>query len=144
MAGRGRAPKDPNTRRNAHEPIRGEWRVSESEGWQHGEKPPPPDGLMPASVTAWETWLSAWFAAHWTRDDLPALRQLIRLYDQVERGEFQRSAELRLSMDTYGITPKGQQDRRWVRPKPDEVPSSQPQQRRASADHYAHLRVVNE
>ena len=63
---------------------------------------------------------------------------------QVERGEFQRAAELRLSMDTYGITPKGQQDRRWARPDDPEVPSSQPQQQPAGAGLYAHLKVVND
>lgn len=144
MPGRGRPPKAPNKRRNAHVPIRGEWRSSESSGWQHGETPTAPDGLMPASIEAWNVWLAAWFAAHWTPDDLPGLRQLIRLYDQVERGEFQRAAELRLQMDTYGITPKGQQDRRWTRPQTDEVPSSQPPQRPDGASPYAHLRVVNE
>jgi hypothetical protein len=71
---------------------------------------------MPATVDAWDTWMGAWFASHWTPDDLPGLRTLIRVYDQVERGEFQRAGELRLQMDTYGITPKGQQDRRWARP----------------------------
>jgi hypothetical protein len=100
---------------------------------------------MPASIAAWQTWFSAWFAAHWTPDDLPGLRQLIRLYDQVERSEFQRSGELRLQMDTYGITPKGQQDRRWVRPEreEEEAPSS-PQRRAASAGRYDHLKVVND
>lgn len=64
--------------------------------------------------------MESWFAAHWTPSDLPGLRQLIRIYDQVERGEFQRANELRLQMDTYGITPKGQQDRRWAPPKSQE------------------------
>jgi hypothetical protein len=63
--------------------------------------------------------MAAWFAAHWTPADLPALRQLVRLYDEVERNEFQRAGELRLQMDTYGITPKGQQDRRWAPPAAD-------------------------
>jgi len=101
---------------------------------------------MPASVDAWNTWLKAWWAAHWSPDDLPALRQLIRLYDQFERGEFQRAGELRMGMDNYGISPKGQQDRRWIRPEPEEAaPSSPPRgKRRAAADQYAHLRVVNE
>jgi hypothetical protein len=61
--------------------------------------------------------MGSWFASHWGPEDLPALRQLIRLYDQVERGEFQRHGELRIAMDTFGITPKGQQDRRWQPPK---------------------------
>jgi hypothetical protein len=110
------APKLPGERRRANAPERGEWTATERAGWQHGDVPEPPDGLMPASVDAWRVWLAAWFAAHWTPDDLPGLRQLIRIYDQVERGEFQRANELRLQMDTYGITPKGQQDRRWARP----------------------------
>lgn len=79
---------------------------------------------MPASVEAWETWMGAWFAAHWTPEDLPGLRQVIRLYDQVERGEFQRANELRLQMDTYGITPKGQQDRRWEPPSQEKPAAS--------------------
>lgn len=72
---------------------------------------------MPATLDAWATWFGAWFAAHWSPVDVPGLRQIIRLYDQVERGEFQRANELRLQMDTYGITPKGQQDRRWAKPE---------------------------
>lgn len=113
------APKPPGARRRANTPERGEWRAAEGVGWQHGEMPAPPDGLMPASVVAWETWFAAWFAAHWTPDDLPGLRQLVVIYDQVQRGEHQRSGECRLWMDTYGISPKGQQDRRWARPVED-------------------------
>lgn len=64
--------------------------------------------------------MAAWFASHWTPDDLPGLEVLIVLYDQVRRGEYQRVNELRLQMDTYGITPKGQQDRRWAHPTSDE------------------------
>lgn len=143
MAGAGRRPKPPDQRRNRAKPRRGEWTASASEGWQHGDIPETPEGLMPASVTAWDTWMRAWWAAHWTPDDLPALRQLIRLYDQVERGEFQRAGEVRLSMDTYGITPKGQQDRRWVRAE-EEKPSQSQRQRAQSADPYGHLRVVND
>ena len=82
--------------------------------------------------------MASWFAAHWTPSDLPGLRQVIRLYDQVERGEFQRSSELRLQMDTYGITPKGQQDRRWLPPKEDDQPAA----KRKSP--LARLRVVGE
>jgi hypothetical protein len=139
MAGRGPAPKPKRTRRTA--PERGEWQSSGT-SWQHGDIPAAPDGLMPASYEAWRVWFSAWFAAHWTPDDIPALRQLVRLYDQVERGEYQRATELRLSMDTYGITPKGQQDRRWMRPQ-EEAKQSSPQPR-AAGDLYAHLRVVND
>jgi len=94
---------------------------------------------MAASVVAWETWFGAWFAAFWLLADVPGLRQLVRLYDQVERGEFARSAELRQLMDTYGVTPKGQQDRRWkppVEPAADAVGAG-------SDGRYGHLRQVN-
>lgn len=95
---------------------------------------------MPASQNAWTVWFGAWFASHWSSDDLPSIRQMIRLYDQVERGEFQRASELRLWLDTLGVSPKGQQDRRWAPPKPDEAERSaisEPAQSR-----YGHLRAV--
>lgn len=138
MAGRGPAPK--RTRRRDITPGRGDWKPTPGIGWQHGPMPPEPDGLMEASRVAWVTWMSSWVAAHWTPTDLPGLRQLVRIYDQVERGEFQRATELRLGMDTYGLTPKGQQDRRWVAPEEEtlEPAGDRP------ASRYGHLLVVNE
>jgi hypothetical protein len=114
MAGRGPAPKPPEQRRRSNTPARNEWRAAGGEGWQHGEVPKPPAKLTKGARDAWEIWFGAWFAWFWEPEDLPGLRQLVRLYDQVERGEFQRHSELRLAMDSYGITPKGQQDRRWM------------------------------
>ena len=137
MSGRGPAPKV--QRQNASDvPIRGEWQASPGVGWQFGPIPTCPGALLVASKTAWHTWFGAWFASHWTPDDIPGLRQIVRLYDQVERGEFQRASELRLQMDTYGITPKGQQDRRWAAPKADDVPVSGTK----PASRYEGLRVV--
>lgn len=142
MAGTGPPPND--TRRRANEPERGEWRATPGIGWQHGEPPPPPTKLVKASRAAWSIWMGAWFAAHWTPEDLPGLRQVIRLYDQVERGEYVRAGELRLQMDNYGITHKGQQDRRWVppwmHPKPadGEPPAPDP-----APNRFKHLKVVN-
>ena len=139
MAGRGPAPK--LERQNKYEtPVRGEWQPTAGTGWQHGDLPPCPTGLLRASREAWDVWMRSWFAAHWTPDDLPGLRVVIRQYDQVERGEFQRSAELRLAMDTYGITPKGQQDRRWTPPKAEAAPTPEP----APGKLYGHLRAVGE
>jgi hypothetical protein len=83
--------------------------------------------------------MGAWFAAHWLPVDLPGLRLVINLYDQVQRGEYVRSGELRIHMDGYGITPKGQQDRRWTPPKPDEAPAPAEQ---PAASPYAHLKAV--
>jgi hypothetical protein len=140
VAGRGRAPKADRVNKS-DVPIRGEVVSKDAVGWQHGDVPAPPDGLMPASLEAWSTWMRAWFAAHWSPDDVPGLRQVVRLYDQVERGEFQRASELRLQMDTFGITPKGQQDRRWSRPKPqsESVASGITH---AATGTYGHLRAV--
>lgn len=86
--------------------------------------------------------MSSWIAAHWTETDLPGLRQVIRLYDQVERGEFVRATELRLAMDTYGITPKGQQDRRWSPPKAEADPAAISDA--PGGKLYGHLRAVGE
>lgn len=138
MAGRGPLPKPEDQRRRAN-PQTHEWKYAPGDGWQHGPAPKPPSSLTKAAKDAWSTWLSAWFAAFWTPDDVPALRQIVRLYDQVERGEFQRAGELRLQMDTYGITPKGQQDRRWRPPVSDIVEDAAPV---SASDRRARLKVV--
>lgn len=137
MAGRGPAPKE--HRRNASDvPIRGEWQPTPGVGWQHGDIPAPPPKMLKPSRDTWDTWMRSWFAAHWTPDDLPGLRVVIRLWDQVERGEYVRASELRLQMDTYGITPKGQQDRRWRRPEGE----SEQQATTPPENPYKHLKVV--
>ena len=138
MPGRGPAPKA-NRRNKADKPIRGEWQATPGYGWQHGPTPEPPDGLVIASREAWAIWMQSWFASHWTPSDLPGLRKVIQLYDATERGELHRSAELRMSMDNYGITPKGQQDRRWSPPKDEDKPVDS---RHSDPDPYGHLRVV--
>lgn len=144
MAGRGPAPKDPSERHNPRSKPVHEWKMTPGRGWQHGEIPAPPPRLTKAAREAWDIWFRAWFAAHWTPEDVPGLRQVIRLYDQVERGEFQRASELRLAMDTWGITPKGQQDRRWKRPDDaPEVEAPKPAGKRRSSA-YGHLRAVND
>lgn len=130
-------------RNKSDKPIRGDWKPAPGVGWQHGTPrkriPNPPDGLVKTSREAWNTWMRAWFAAFWTPADLPALSQIIKLFDAVERGELQRASELRLQMDTYGITPKGQQDRRWAPPKVEEPAAKQPKR---SAGRYGHLKAI--
>jgi hypothetical protein len=143
MAGRGPAPKPAAERRRTNAPARGEWQPTPGVGWQHGEIPRPPARMTLSARNAWVTWMQAWFAAHWSPDDLPVLRQVIRLYDAVERGQATGSerTELRQLMDSYGITPKGQQDRRWAPPAPaeaDQAPAAKP------PSHYGHLKVVNQ
>jgi hypothetical protein len=141
MAGRGPAPKPAESRANREEPIRGEWTSHPDHGWQHGDHPKVPAGLLKRSRDTWAVWMAAWYAAHWSPDDLPGLEIVIRLYDQVQRGEFQRATELRLAMDTYGITPKGQQDRRWAPPKPVDTPAAEPEPGQP-AGQYGRLRAL--
>ncbi len=143
MAGRGPAPKDPLERRRENAPARGEWTNAPGIGWQHGKIPPSPAGLMPSSRKAWRSWMrSSWVASFWTPEDLPALHQLIQLFDLIERGVTPASArgELRIQMDTFGLTPKGRQDRRWLPPLEEaEAPG-----RASRSGRYDHLRVVSE
>ena len=139
----GPAPNPSRRRRN--KPARGEVRAIDASGWQHGEIPEPPDGLVKESREAWTLWFGAWYAAHWRPADVPVLRQVIRLYDEVERGMTKKSqdrAQLHVWLRAYGITPDGQLANRWAAPKVEER-TSQSQQPNV-ADHYAHLKVVGE
>jgi hypothetical protein len=43
-------------------------------------------------------------------------------------------------MDNYGVTPKGQQDRRWTRPEPEKPAAETPAAE--TSGHYGHLRVA--
>jgi hypothetical protein len=135
----GPAPKLPAERRRRNKPASGEWKPTTGIGWQHGPIPPHPDGLMPASIVAWQTWFTSWFASHWTPADLPGLRGVIQLYDACERHDLTRAAERRMSMDGYGITPAGQQKLHWQAPKAEDAPK---QEEQANAGPYAHLRAV--
>lgn len=135
----GPPPKPDGQRIRRHKPAFG-WVPTTSVGWQHGETPKLPPKLTAAARDAWDAWMGAWFAAHWLPEDLPALRQLIRLYDQVERGEFQRHAEMRIAMDTLGISHRGQMQLRWQAPvavEPEETPVDVP-----SGSRYEHLKSV--
>jgi hypothetical protein len=136
MAGSGRIPKEHLQRkRDEKRRRRGDWQPTAGIGWQHGDIPEPPDGLLAESIDAWQTWMRSWAAAHWTPGDVPSLRVAVLLYDACRRGKLQRAAELRLWLDTLGISPKGQQDRRWQPPAPARPAPP-------SDDAYAHLRVL--
>lgn len=154
------APKLPGQRRRRNTPERGEWQPTEAEGWQHGEIPEPPDGLLAVSEEVWKTWFGAWFAAHWTPENVPGLRIVIALYDERERYRLDPtlismkangdeivsqkrdpSAELRYWMAEYGISPKGQQDRRWMRAEKDRDDRRE-RTKLARRRPYGHLAVV--
>jgi hypothetical protein len=133
MAGNGPAPKLPGDRRGRRPLARGEWKTSALGGWPHGPIPAAPEGLLPTSVAAWQAWFTSWWAAHWGPWDVPGLRCVVHLYDAIDRGDFARAGEYRLWADTYGITPKGRGDRRWL-PPVVEAPEA------TTADRYRHLR----
>lgn len=136
MAGRGPAPK--LDRRNKSDvPQRGEWQAAAGVGWQHGEIPACPARGSAARAT-WAAWMGSWFAAHWAPEDLPGLRLVIRLWEKADAGRASGSerSELRQLMDSYGITPKGQQDRRWRAPERAEAAAPAPSP-------YARLQVVS-
>lgn len=141
MPGNGPAPKAKAGRRRRNVPALGEWQPTVGVGWQHGPVPDPPDGLVEASRDAWSTWMGAWFAAHWLPADLPGLRLVIVQFDAVQRGQPKANditALVRL-MDTYGITPAGQQSRRWEAPAEDPAPTVETP---TKAGRYGHLRSV--
>jgi hypothetical protein len=145
MAGRGQPPKPTAQRRRRNAPLRGDWHAAPGIGWQHGPVPSPPARLLKASREAWVTWFGAWYAAHWRPEDLPALRQLVRLFDQVERApaKAELTTQLRYAEETWGITPKGQQDRHWLPPE-NEAPGDSPpaEGETAAASRYGHLRSI--
>jgi hypothetical protein len=137
MPGRGRVPKPSGARHGHHSLTRGEWQPAPATGWQHGAIPRPPTGLLPSSRDAWNAWFGAWWAAHWSPDDVPGIRIVVRLFDEVERGNYQRAGEWRQWADTYGITPKGAMERRWLpaaaRPNETEPPPAR----------YGHIHALN-
>jgi hypothetical protein len=141
MAGRGPAPDPRRVRRG--KPARGDWQPSPDGGWQH-PIPEPPAGLTDHSTEVWSGWFKAWWAANWTQDDVPQLRLVIRVYDRVMRGDIRRLGELRQLMDSFGITPKGQMDRRWQRPAPPTPPSWLERNAMRRSGRYDHLRYPGE
>jgi hypothetical protein len=135
MAGRG--PEPSHRRLRTPEPERGDWTPTPGVGWQHDAVPPCPVRGAAAAAT-WSGWMGSWFAAHWSPEDLPNLRLLIKLWTKADSGKVTGAerSEYRQLADSYGVTPKGQQDRRWKRPEiaattPDAMPSP-----------YAELRAV--
>lgn len=118
----GRKPKDPDKRVNRVE-LKHPWEFAPADGWQHGEIPAPPDGMLASSIEAWTQWFSAWWAAFWTPADVPALREVLKDFDQVARGA-KDLVKVLPSMDNFGITPKGRTDRRW-QPKKKQEPEQQ-------------------
>jgi hypothetical protein len=110
MAGRGPAPKDPSQRRRANAPARGEW----------VDLPPLKEPVLPElpvtggaqwhpeTVEMWTAWRADPVSAQWSEADVAYALQTIRLMDAGAPPN-----ELRLRMDSLGLTPKGKRDLRW-------------------------------
>lgn len=126
-------------RRRRNKPASGEWKPAPGSGWQHGDIPPAPDGLLAASRATWDAWFRGWWAANWSPDYLTQIRKAIQLYDATERGDFKAITELRQWMDGIGVTFKGQQMLHWQPPKADEAPATA---EAPNAGRFAHLRAV--
>ena len=121
----GRPPKDPSQKVTRHA-MKYPWTESGTQGWRW-EKPKPPTGLSKEARDAWDAWFTAWWAVHYELEDVPALRNLIRLFDQVSRRPDDRGlqSELHRQMNTWGLTTKGRTDNRWLAPKVEEEPKSE-------------------
>lgn len=133
-------PPPNENRRRRNKPAAGEWKPAPGRGWQHGDIPGAPDGLLAASRVTWETWFKGWWAANWTADYLPQIRKTIQLYDATERGDFKAISELRQWMDGIGVTFKGQQMLRWQPPKDEDA--QKPEAPQQPGGRFAHLRAV--
>jgi len=88
--------------------------------------------------------MGSWAASHWTPGDVPALRVLVRLHDEVERGEYRYAGELRLWMDNLGLSPKGLQDRRWLEPVGAPASVVAPSTPAELDPRFARLRIIDE
>ena len=115
----GRPSKPPDQRIN-HHPLKHPWKPAPDAPWA-GEIPDPPEHLLPASNAAWFGWFRSWFSGHWTEADIPQLRQIIGLFDKVERGNEGRGdrTELRNLFKAFGLSPEGRKSLCWEEPKPD-------------------------
>ena len=112
---RGVKPLAPGAAKRPEQQVHG-WTPATSTGWQHGDIPEPPDGLMPASLAMWNDWFTAWYASFWQPDAAGMIRQIIAMYDQMERGDLAIVTKMTPLLHAYGITPKGRQDLRWAPP----------------------------
>lgn len=115
MAGRGPAPKAEAQRRNFTKPKRGEWVDLPAE---NTAKPPvmpraPRGGWATGTRSAWRAWWCDPASLMWSPADRSALEQLATLHHDLERGKISLAGEVRLRMDSLGLTQKGKRDFRW-------------------------------
>jgi len=106
----GFAPKEPDQRRNRHEPKRGEWVDIPRIGTT--DVPPCPRD-NPETVRAWAAWWADPASSQWTQSDVDAVHDLARLHSEFSDGKLSYAGEIRLRSDGLGLTQKGKRDLRW-------------------------------
>lgn len=118
MAGNGPAPKDPAQRRRRNAPERGDWVTLKP--LEHPVLDPLPvlDGedLWSARTSeTWEAWRNDPVTATWSPADRAYAMDTILIHQMVygPEGDVARANELRLRMDSLGLTPKGKRDLRY-------------------------------
>lgn len=114
MAGRGPAPKSIATRRNHHEPQRGDWR--DLGPLKEALLPVLPRGEQwsPRTKRAWDAWRADPATQMYGLAEIQLALDLAYVYQQwVQEPTAALAAEIRQRQDGLGLSPKGKQDRRW-------------------------------
>jgi hypothetical protein len=132
MAGKGPAPQAVRRRRN--EPARGEWiDLPPLAKPVLGKLPARSRGEEPWSKRAratWEAWRTDPVTQMWSPADLAYAGDALELYELMPGS----ASEVRLRMDSLGLTPKGRRDLRWrIGEAAGDVPARAPRPPAASA-----------
>jgi len=144
MAGRGPTPKNDGERRRLNEPARGEWEDIPTRNPKRPPKMPtaPREGWAPGTKLAWKSWWTDGASSMWGPADLEAVRALAHLHTELERGKSSLAGEVRLRMDSLGLTPRGKRDNRWrVVEHEGAAQGGTPPKQKPSR--YRHLRAVD-
>jgi hypothetical protein len=134
MAGRGRAPKLKDQRRNPVVPQRGDWVQLPTLEAQVLPGLPERSAIegpwSERTVRAWGAWSMDPASVMYGPAEVQHALDLAYVYEQwVRDGTAALASEIRQRLDVLGLSPKGKQDRRWLPPSAVEVAEkSQPRQ----------------
>ena len=121
MAGIGRPPKDPATRRNRTPPSRGEWvdlpRVTVPVLPELPKRPRGAGRWSSRTVAVWDAWRRDPATTQYGPAEIASAVELAWLHDANVKGDRDaKAAEVRLRTDGLGLTAKGKRDLRWRAP----------------------------